>query len=388
MKVIVVGAGVLGAGVARALAVAGADVELLDQRGAGTGTTATTFAWTNANRKHDPAYHRLNVAGMEEHAALDAQLPGPQSYFPSGALQWADAASEGWLASNVERLRSLDYPARWVQRAEAARIAGELRIPAAATSFAHFPGEGYVLPERLVANLLADAERHGAELFIGEVVAIEDNARAASVSTADGRTFTGDRVVLASGRWTERLAAGAGIELPMLTAADRGSPAVGLLGHVRAPEIDLRCVIHSPGLNLRPAAGGGAVVQALDLNADVDPADPPTRTGPIAATITQRLADLLPERGGTPDIDLRVGFRSLPADGFTIAGCTSPQSRVYFLVSHSGITLAPALGRLAATEIVTGGHQDLLSTFRPTRFAGRQRSEYTVDQHATRLGEQ
>ncbi len=388
MKVIVVGAGVLGACVARDLAVAGEEVVLLDQRGPGTGTTATTFAWTNANRKHDPAYHRFNVAGMQEHATLSAQLPGARYYFPSGALHWADAASEEWLASNVQRLRSLDYPARWVQRAEAARIAGELRIPADATAFAHFPGEGYVLPDRLVENLVADAERHGAEPSIGEVVAIEDSSRAASVSTADGRVLTGDRVVLATGRWSERLAAGAGIELPMLTGLDRGSPAVGLLGHVRSPEIDLRCVIHSPGLNLRPAAGGGAIVQALDLNPGTDPADPPTATGPIAATIAQRLTGLLPEHGGTPDIDLRVGFRSLPADGYTIAGYASPHSRVYCLVSHSGITLAPALGRLAATEIVTDQGQDLLSTFRPTRFAGRQRSEYAVDQQVTRLGEQ
>ena len=388
MKVIVVGAGVLGASAARALAVAGEDVVLLDQRGAGTGTSATTFAWTNANRKDDPAYHRLNVAGMEEHATLDAQLPGEQSYFPSGALQWTDAASEEWLTSNVERLRALDYPVRWVRRSEAARIADGLRIPTDATSFAHFPSEGYVLPERLVENLLADAERHGAVLSIGEVVAIDDSAQAASVTLADGRVITGDRIVLATGRWTQRLAAGVGIDLPMLTGVDRGSAAVGLLGYVRTPGIDLRCVIHSPTLNLRPAAGGRAVVQALDLNADVDPADPPTADEPVATTISRRLADLLPDHSGPTDLDLRVGIRSLPADGHTIAGYASPHSRIYCLVSHSGITLAPVLGRLVATEVSTDQEQDLLNAFRPTRFAGRRGSEFDVDQHATRLGEQ
>lgn len=388
MKAIVVGAGALGASVARSLAISGEDVVLLDQRGAGTGTSATTFAWTNANRKDDPAYHRLNAAGMREHATLDAQLPGEQAYFPSGALQWADSASEAWLASNVQRLRSLDYPARWVSRAEAARIAGELRIPADATAFAHFPGEGYVLPERLVANLVADAERHGAVLSIGEVVAVDDSAQAASVTLADGQVVTGDRVVLATGRWTRRLAADIGIDLPMLTDVDRGSPTVGLLGHVQAPEIDLRCVIHSPTLNLRPAAGGSAVVQALDLNSDVDPAVPPTSDGPIAATIARRLAELLPDHSGHIDIDLRIGIRSLPADGHTIAGYASPHPRIYCLVSHSGITLAPVLGRLVAAEVSTGREQDLLNAFRPGRFAGRDGSEFEVDQHATRLGEQ
>lgn len=174
MKVIVIGAGVLGVSVARHLAVAGEDVLLLDQRGPGTGTTATTFAWTNSSRKPDPDYHRLNLAGMEEHARLAGQLRGAPSYFPSGALQWADAANEQRLAANVERLQTLGYPAEWVTADEAARIAGDLRIPATVTSIAHFPSEGYVLPDRFVKNLLTDAERHGATCTIGEVEAIDD----------------------------------------------------------------------------------------------------------------------------------------------------------------------------------------------------------------------
>ncbi|WP_409467214.1 NAD(P)/FAD-dependent oxidoreductase [Streptomyces sp. HC307] len=388
MKVIIIGAGVLGVSVARQLAVAGEDVLLLDQWGAGTGTTATTFAWTNSSRKPDPDYHRLNLAGMEEHARLAEQLRGAPSYFPSGALQWADAASEQWLAGNVERLQSLGYPAHWVTPDEATRIAGDLRIPATITSIAHFPSEGYVLPDLFVGNLLADAEQHGATCAIGEVVAIDDRPDGVSVTLAGGEICSGDRVVLAAGRWTERLAAQAGIDVPLVTDAGRGAQTVGLLGYARSPELDLRCVIHSPGLNLRPAAGGHAVLQALDLNADVDPEDPPSANGDIASTLARRFSALLPDPSRAPKIDLRVGLRSLPADGHPIVGYASAQSRVYCLVSHSGVTLAPILGHLVATEITTDQEQDLLRAFRPTRFTGIQRSDTEVDQHATSLGEQ
>jgi glycine/D-amino acid oxidase-like deaminating enzyme len=388
MKVIVVGAGVLGTSVARALALAGEEVLLLDQWGAGAGTTATTFAWTNANRKDGAEYHRLNVAGMEEHATLARQLRGAPAYLLSGALQWADVSSEAWLTSNVDRLQSVGYPLRWVDRDEAIRIAGDVRIPADAVSIAYFPSEGYVLPRRLVANLLADAKRNGATFSIGEVLAVNDGADSVSVTLVDGRVLAGDRVILATGRWTEKLAAGTGIELPMLTGVDRGSPTVGLLGYVRTPGVDLRCVIHSPALNLRPSTNGRTVVQALDLNDSVDPADPPTRDGQIGREIARRFSALLADQHRTPEIDLRIGFRSLPADGHTIAGYASPHSRVYCLVSHSAITLAPVLGRLAADEIVTDQEQELLAAFRPTRFAGRRRSDIEVDQHATQLGEQ
>jgi glycine/D-amino acid oxidase-like deaminating enzyme len=172
MKVIIVGAGVVGVSVARQLAVAGEDVLLLDQRGAGTGTTATTFAWTNSSRKPDPNYHRLNLAGMEEHARLAGQLRGAPSYFPSGALQWADAANEQRLADNVERLQALGYPAHWVTPDEAARTAGGLRIPATITSIAHFPSEGYVR----------------SHFAIGEVVAVNDGPDRVSVTWPEARS--------------------------------------------------------------------------------------------------------------------------------------------------------------------------------------------------------
>ncbi|MFD0319116.1 NAD(P)/FAD-dependent oxidoreductase [Streptomyces flavalbus] len=389
MRVIVVGAGVLGLSVARQLALGGAEVVLLDRRGAGAGTTATTFAWTNSSRKPDPDYHRLNVAGMAEHARLAGQLPGEPSYFPSGALQWADSAHERRLADNVERLRSLGYPARWITAGEATRIAGDLRIPETITAIAHFPGEGYVLPDLFVANLLADAERHGARLVVGEVVALDDRPDGVSVTLADGEVLAGDRVVLAAGRWTQGLAAGIGVDIPLVTETGRGAQTVGLLGYVRSPELGLRCVVHSPGLNLRPAAGGQTVVQALDLNAEVDPAAPPAPDGDLARTLARRFAALLTGRPAhAPRIDLRVAFRSLPADGHTIAGYASARSRVYHLVSHSGITLAPVLGRLAAAEVSTDQEQDLLTSFRPTRFTGVRRSDFEVDQRATTLGEQ
>lgn len=287
--------------------------------------------------------------------------------------------------NNVEALQSLGYPARWVDRDEAARIAGEIRIPGSTTAIAHFPGEGYVLPERLLGNLLDDARRHGAEISVGEVVAVEETPHGSRVTLADGEVRDADRIVLATGRWTDDLAARSDVDIPMMTEIRQGSPIIGLLGYVTSPEVDLRCVVHTPSLNLRPAAGGQTVVQALDLNALVDPALPPSTD--IGRAIAERFADLVPTRSGPPEIDLRVAIRSMPADGFTIAGFTSADSRIYALVTHSGITLAPLLGRLAAAEITGGEPHDLLASFRPTRFAGVPRTDLVVHR-PTRLGEQ
>ncbi len=40
-------------------------------------------------------------------------------------------------------------------------------------------------------------------------------------------------------------------------------------------------------------------------------------------------------------------------------------------MTHKGVTLAPALGRLVAEEIATGEQEWLLTQFRPGRFAER-----------------
>ncbi|MER7081777.1 Glycine/D-amino acid oxidase [Saccharopolyspora kobensis] len=388
MKVIVVGAGVLGASVARSLAVSGEEVLLLDRTGPGAGTSSTTFAWTNSNRKPDPDYYRLNLAGMAEHEKLARELPGEPAYFRSGGVQFAAAESEPELVENVERLQGLGYPTRWVTRAEAAAIARGIRIPDDTTAIAHFPTEGYVRPDRLVQNLLADAVRHGAVLSIGEVLSTSEGPDRASVTLADATVHTADRVVLAAGRWTDDLAARSGLDIPMITDTGRGSPIIGLLGYVRSPALDIGCVVHTPKLNLRPGAGAPTVVQALDLNPEVDPSRPPAPGSEIATEMTRRLTALLADPGQAPEIDFRVGFRALPADGNTIAGYPGEHARTYCLASHGGITLAPLLGRLVATEILTGESQELLKPFRPSRFAGVRRSDLPAVSRPVKLGEQ
>jgi glycine/D-amino acid oxidase-like deaminating enzyme len=44
---------------------------------------------------------------------------------------------------------------------------------------------------------------------------------------------------------------------------------------------------------------------------------------------------------------------------------------LYLAVSHSGVTLAPVLGRLVAGEVATEAADGLLAPFRPSRFAER-----------------
>jgi glycine/D-amino acid oxidase-like deaminating enzyme len=64
----------------------------------------------------------------------------------------------------------------------------------------------------------------------------------------------------------------------------------------------------------------------------------------------------------------------MPTDELPILGPIPGVGGAYVAVMHSGITLAPAAGRLIAAEIVDGVEADELAGLRPARFrsgAGR-----------------
>jgi glycine/D-amino acid oxidase-like deaminating enzyme len=390
LKVAVIGFGVIGASVARSLAIAGASVTLFERSGPATGTTGTSFAWINAHRKEPLAYHELNVAGMAEYAQLADHLDGTAWYFPNGGLRWAtEGVGTIDLHACVQWLRERDYPVTWITPKQALHRIGDLRLPANVTDIAYCPTEGHVFPVPLLGRLWAEAREHGATLCQpAEVVVVAENSGAATICLRGGRRSEFDVVVIAVGQWTEALAATAGITIPMTSPWKSGSAAIGLLGYTCPLPTRLDCVLTTPRLNLRPDGGGRLVLQALDLNATVDPATLPTTDGPLAQQLRRRLADVLAGTERAYLESLRVGQRALPADGHTVAGFAGEHARLYPIVTHSGITLGPLLGRLATAEIMHNQPQPLLAPFRPQRFHGTGPSSLHAPQPALHPGEQ
>ena len=71
-----------------------------------------------------------------------------------------------------------------------------------------------------------------------------------------------------------------------------------------------------------------------------------------------------PSLGDAEVESVGVGWRPLPVDGLPIVGHVPDAPRVYLAAMHSGVTLAPIIGHLAAMEILDGVSVDLLSDFR------------------------
>jgi glycine/D-amino acid oxidase-like deaminating enzyme len=357
--VVVVGAGCVGANVAYRLAERGARVVVLDAGAPGAGTSAASFAWTNSFNKTPRDYHDLNVASMEEHLHLAKELGGGWLH-QDGALAWeAGAAGLARLAQAVDRLAAWGYAVERISPREARELEPDLGIAPDVEQVVWTPDEGYLEAVPFVAALLAEAGRRGARILAGRRVTavLREGSRVRGVSTEGGDRFEADWVVDCAGVATDEIARLAGVTMPL----DR---VPGRLIYTGPVATTLRRPVHAPGCHFRPD-GGGRLVLAEGAHdqvwAEAGEPWPPERSLAVAATH-------LPALAGAGVESTRVGVRPMPRDERPMVGGIPGLDGFYVVVSHSGVTLGPLWGRIAAAELLDGALDPRLMPYRPTRF--------------------
>ena len=360
-EIVVVGAGCVGAAVAYRLAQRGARVAVLDAGAPGGGTSGASFAWTNAFGKTPRDYHDLNVAGMEEHLVLAKELPGGGWLHPDGALAWEEEpAGRARLDAAVDRLAAWGYPVERISPRQALQLERDLHIAPSVDQVIWTPAEGYVEVVPFIAALLAAATRHGARVLPGHRVTaiLRDGHRVRGVRTERGDDVAADVVVDCAGAAADDLARLAGARCPL-----RRVP--GRLVYTAPVPTTLGRPVHAPGVHFRPD-GGGRIVLAEGAHDQVWREDaaawPPERS--LAAAAAH-----LPALGIARVEAIRVGVRPMPPDERPMVGPVPGLEGFYLVVSHSGVTLGPLWGRVAAAELLDGAVDARLAPYRPERFA-------------------
>jgi glycine/D-amino acid oxidase-like deaminating enzyme len=350
--VVVVGGGIIGASTAWHLARDGVRVALIEGGEPGGLATPRSWAWINASWGHSEPYVRLRMQSMEDWRRLPAEVPGLEVSW-CGGLVW-DLPSDDLTAFVAER-QAQGYDIRLVDGTEAAAL--EPALAALPDLAAHSPAEGAIEPLDATRALLADAERRGARLAVGQPVErlLIEGGRVAGLRLADGTEIRADHVVLAAGAATSALAAQAGVELPV-------DDPPGLLVSTQPMPPLLNGLVVGPGLELRQLRDGRLL--GSGHYAGTDPGEDPVG---VAHTLLEAIRAGLKDGKHLNLGGYTIGHRPVPRDGVPIVGETAPGLHV--AVTHSGVTLAPALGRLIAEEVLTGRRDPLLAAFRPERFA-------------------
>jgi glycine/D-amino acid oxidase-like deaminating enzyme len=363
MDVVVVGAGVIGASVAYHLAARGARTTVIEGKRPIAGTSGTTFAWTNANGKSPAGYYQLNLAGMREHVALADQLGGAWNH-PDGLIECpAPGQAAEDLRKRMEQLGTAGYNVRALAGSDLQVMEPDLALPDV-EPVALYPDEGWVDTAAYVATLLGAARDHGAYLVAGRTVSALDSGGGRLTAVAGAERFEADVLVSCVGPDGASFAAMADVTLPM-------RPSLGLLAVTAPVAARLGRVVRGPGVDMRPDGGGRLMLSAggadqLPAEVAADPEAIRERADRLAAAASA----MLPVAHGVVVESLRVGRRAIPADGLPAVGPMGGDGRLYHVITHSGVTLAPILGRLVAGEIVTGNPADELEPYRPGRLCG------------------
>ena len=359
-RVIIIGAGLMGASITFHLSRGGARCQLIEQADIASGISGTTFGLVNAFDDTSHEYFRFRQAGMNEYLSLQ-NLPGE-----TPTLSWQPTLvvrnKSSGLPQKCAKLNSWGYPCRMLSP-------DEFNLRLSANSGGSWLGcmvenEATVDAVCLTRQFLEHAELSGANIRVNrKVVAIEKRASGdLSVRCDDGSALVSDYIVLAAGHGSARLLELLGISLSYDCTH-------GLIADTEPVNYLLKLVMDTPDVNIRQCADGRLVFN-IDCDEELDGAPEPALNSFIIGKINS-ISEILDSSIINSDelvfSGIRPGKRAIPDEGLPLIGPVDSTSGIYLAFTHSGVTLAPLAGRLLAEEILTGKTGKLLADWRPSR---------------------
>lgn len=371
-RIIIVGGGILGASMAYHLSRRGAQVTLLERTAPAAGATGKSFAWINANFSKQPRhYHLFSRLGVQAFRTLQQEVGVDLGARWTGTVEWytnPERAEE--LRRMVRQQQEWGYPIRVIGNEEFARLEPRIKpVTAVTATFSEL--EGSVDAAKATHALLGRAEAAGATVvYPCEVLGIDARSGSGAMLKTTRGEFQGDMAVLACGVDMPKLAALVGAHAPLVR-----SP--GIVVRTAPQATSVRHVLVTEDTHFRQQADGRFVIgddygpppTEIHRQLDAEPQGFPDRS--FADLHGQRIrhqaARYLPSLANVRIDSVSLCWRPLPKDGFPIVGFAPQSSKVYLAVTHSGVTLGPLLGELAALELLDGVQVDLLEPYRPGR---------------------
>jgi glycine oxidase len=364
--VLVVGGGIVGAAVARALAAAGHRVEIVDsgaEPGIATQASAGMLAPLVETHEKD-ALIGLTVRGRDLYGELAPVLREETGVdvglWLDGVLRLAfTEAEEAQGRGTVAWHRQQGFNSEWLS-------AGELRdrcpgLSPEARGALLAPEDGAVDPLATLEALLVSAARHGTRLIRGEpVIGLEtDEGRVTGVRTRGGPRPAG-AVVIAAGAWSGRLG---GLPRPLSVEPVRGQ----MLAYPWPADEPPAIVFGREGYVVR--RGAEALVGSTMEFAGFDPETTDVGRAQLEATA----AGLYPALAATGATRSWTGLRPCTPDGYPIIGPDSDRPNLWYATGHcrNGVLLAAVTGEII-THLVGGNPVEQLemdlTPVRPSRF--------------------
>jgi glycine oxidase len=374
--VIIIGAGVIGLGIAWRLAQRGVKVTVFDKGGAGAGASHAAAGMLAACVEAEPGEEALVALGRTSQAQwpnfaaeLERVTGISVDLRREGILMIAlTADDQARLQHNLEFQRRLGLPLEWIGAAELRRREPHLGSTLAGAVYS--PQDHQVDNRKLVTALRAAAERAGATIrehqsVLGIVIAGE---RAHGITLADGTEVAADAVVLAAGAWSRTIEGVAPALRP---------PVRPLKGQAIALQMDpaaplIRHVCWAPGVYMVPRNDGRLI---LGATVEEKGFDPNLTAGGVLALL-EAAWRAVPAVEELPIAEMWVGHRPGSRDDAPILGPSAVPGLIYATGHHrNGILLAPVTANFIASAVVDGIVAPAIAPFGVDRFTPAQAAE-------------
>jgi len=366
--VAIIGGGVIGLTIARAVALRGVRNVLLIERG----NLGTESSWAaagmlapqaEANRAHE--FFRLTCRSRDMYPAFAAEL-----LRETGIDIELGATGTLYLAFSDEDEAEIERRYTWqnaaglpVEKLTATELrALEPSINASVRAGLKFPLDTQVENRRLLAALVAANQSLGTRIQIETEVAELKVERDSIIGLETSRgSIATENVVLAAGAWSSRISAG-DKTLPNL----RIKPVRGQMLCFEPDTPVSRHVIYSPRGYIVPRRGGrllaGSTSEQVGFDKQVT-ADGVQSIRAAATEISARISSLAIK-------DSWAGLRPRAADTLPVLGPCGEIAGLHYATGHyrNGILLAPVTGELIASAIVDKVFPSELELFSPDRF--------------------
>lgn len=235
--------------------------------------------------------------------------------------------------------------------------------PGLSPAFTHatfVPGWKTVADPKLLGKAIwAYAEKKGARLVQGRVERVGTDTGRPVARLADGRTLAADRLVIAAGAWSHRLARQLGDLIPLET--ERG---YNTTLPPDAFDLKRQLVFSGHGFVITPLSTGLRVGGAVEFGG-LDRPPNYARSKAMLAKAAHFLPGLKTDGGRE-----WMGFRPSLPDSLPVIGTAPRAPGAYYAFGHGhlGLTQAAATGRLVG-DLVSGRPTVIdLSPFSPSRF--------------------
>ncbi|RJG23548.1 FAD-binding oxidoreductase [Paenibacillus thiaminolyticus] len=359
-KVIVIGAGILGAATAYQLAKMGADVLIIDRKDTGQATDAAAgiiCPWLSQRRNQ--AWYRLATAGARFYPELIQELTSESEtetgYAQVGALSIHD---------DMEKISKIEERAQ-LRKADAPEIGDITRLNEQATQelfpllaegyhSVHISGAARIDGRALRDALIRSAQRNGAVLIEGDA-ALYYQANRVTGAAVGAESFSSDEVIVCAGAWANQLLQPAGIHFKV-------SYQKAQIMHLQVPgrqDTGTWPVVMPPSDQYLLAFDAQKIVMGATHEDDIEGYDTRVTAGGIQEILNKGLG-LAPGLANSTVQEVRVGFRPFTPGFLPVIGAVPGWDGLITAngLGASGLTMGPFIG-LQLAKLALGMDLDI-----------------------------